>query len=503
VTVVAGPAEIVAAGERAAARLRALAEGATAHRAWAPGGNGGRRVPTLPGGRERAGSELASATAAAPDLDPVGLFVAARAAGHDPVLWAQPGDDLAILGVGEAWAASPRGADRFADAGAAWAALARGARVSDDSGPARGTGPLLLGGFAFDAGGGTDATWSGFGPGRLVLPRLSWARTPEGTWLTLNRVTGDSPNGRVPEPDDPAALATLWARIAAAAETAPASRRAGLRVVGGAPSTDGWRATVDRYAGAVGRGRVDKVVLARRLDLAADVPVDVGAALRALIDAAPESTVFAVARGDAVFLGATPERLVRTEGRDARTVAIAGTAPRGVDPAADDALAADLLASEKEREEHAVVVRMLRDSLRPLCDSLEIASSPRVIRLRTVQHLCTDVTARTTDRNGILALVDVLHPTPAVGGQPRAAALDLIREQEPIDRGWYAGPLGWLDRDGDGEFVVALRSGVVRSDRVSLFAGCGIVADSDPAREWEESRIKLRVLGGALGSADL
>ncbi len=190
--------------------------------------------------------------------------------------------------------------------------------------------------------------------------------------------------------------------------------------------------------------------------------MDVAGALARLVKVAPESTVFAVTRGDAVFMGATPERLVRTEGRDARTVAIAGTAGRGADPAEDDALAAELLASEKEREEHAVVVRMLRDSLAPLCETLEIAREPRVIRLRTVQHLCTDVTARTSDRAGILSLVGVLHPTPAVGGQPRAAALDLIREQERIDRGWYAAPFGWVDRDGDGEFVVALRSGVVR-----------------------------------------
>jgi len=503
VTAVAGPPK-AGAGERAAERVRALA-----------------------GDHASAAPRLVSVTVPAPDLDPVGLFAAARTSGLDPALWRQPADDLAIVGIGEAWATSPAGPGRFAEAAAAWAALAGAAAISDDSGPARGTGPLLLGGFAFDADGGADAAWAGFGAGRLVLPLLSWARTPEGSWLTMNVVAsrpggdarrggddGERPPRRAESPvrsDDPDALADLWARTVATVEAAAAAGlgdpvaagRSTLRVVGGAPSIDAWRATVDRYAGAVGRGRVDKVVLARRVDLVADGRVDVGAALRSLSASALGSTVFAVARGDAVFLGATPERLVRTEGRDARTVAIAGTAPRGSDPAEDDALAADLLASEKEREEHEVVVRMLRDSLRPLCASLEIAPAPRIIRLGTVQHLCTDVSARTTDRNGILSLVGVLHPTPAVGGQPRDAALDLIRDQEPIDRGWYAGPLGWLDRDGDGEFVVALRSGVVRSDRVSLFAGCGIVADSDPDREWEESRIKLRALGGALGSADL
>jgi isochorismate synthase len=276
-----------------------------------------------------------------------------------------------------------------------------------------------------------------------------------------------------------------------------------MTVVGSVPTEETWRTVVGRFAGAVGRGRVDKVVLARRVDLATDRAIDVAATLRRLVASAAESTVFAIARGDAVFLGATPERLVRAEGRDALTVAVAGSAPRGSDAIEDDALAAGLLTSEKEREEHEVVVRMLRDSLAPLCDDLEIAPSPRVIRLRTVQHLCTDVTARLSDRSGILGLVGVLHPTPAVGGQPRGTALDLIRDQEGIDRGWYAAPLGWVDRDGDGEFVVALRSGVVRGDRAALFAGCGIVADSDPGREWDESRMKLRVLGAALGRVEL
>jgi isochorismate synthase len=481
VTAVAEPARIdaatsdaaVAAGEAAADRARALAAGVA--------------------------RGLVSTTVPAPDLDPVGLFLAARAIGLEPALWMQASEGLAIVGIGEAWAVAPAGPDRFAEAAAAWTAFAADARVADDSGETRGTGPLLLGGFAFDAHGGADATWAGFGAGRLVLPRLSWARSGDRSWLTANVVAADGRD----EVGADGALARQWARVVAGRDAGPGVAAPALRVVGGAPTPEAWRATVDRYAGAVGRGRVDKVVLARRADLAADGVVDVGSALRALAAGAPESTVFAVARGDAAFLGATPERLVRTAGRDARTVAIAGTAPRGADPAEDDALAADLLASEKEREEHAVVVRMLRDSLRPLCASLEIAPSPHVIRLRTVQHLCTDVAARTADRNGILSLVGVLHPTPAVGGQPRDAALDLIREQEPIDRGWYAGPLGWLDRDGDGEFVVALRSGVVRGDRASLFAGCGIVADSDPGSEWEESRSKLRALGGALGSVDL
>ena len=461
---------------------------------------------------------LASATVAAPSVDPIALFEAARALGLPARCWIQGSARLAFVAIDEAWAVEPTGSDRFSATAAAWEALVAGACVDDASGPTRGTGPLLVGGFAFDEGGGRDETWTGFGAGSLVLPRLLWTEADGVAWLTANDVAG------APSSDGPG---RLWARMldavgtgspdagmaggraGAAAGSSDAGTASGsgdppmLSIVGGMPSEETWRTVAGRFAGAVGRGRVDKVVLARRVDLEADRAVDVAATLRRLVASAAESTVFAIARGDAVFLGATPERLVRTAGRDATTAAIAGSAPRGADVSEDDALAAGLLASEKEREEHAVVVRMLRDSLAPLCDALEIAPSPRVIRLRTVQHLCTDFTARLSDRSGILSLVGVLHPTPAVGGQPRGTALDLIRDQEGIDRGWYAAPLGWVDRDGDGEFVVALRSGVVRGHRAALFAGCGIVADSDPGREWDESRMKLRALGMALGRVEL
>ncbi len=187
------------------------------------------------------------------------------------------------------------------------------------------------------------------------------------------------------------------------------------------------------------------------------------------------------------------------EGREFRTVAMAGSIGRGADEAEDERLAAELLASDKDREEHRVVVEMLRETLGSIAARLEVGRDPSVVRLRHVQHLVTELSGRLRERAGILALVERLHPTPAVGGQPRTLALELIDEQERLDRGWYAGPLGWLDRRGDGEFVVAIRSGVVDGATASLFAGCGIMADSDPAREWEESRMKLRSLASALG----
>jgi isochorismate synthase len=253
-------------------------------------------------------------------------------------------------------------------------------------------------------------------------------------------------------------------------------------------------------AGAVGRGRLDKVVLARRVEVAADRPFDVAGALRRLSDASPESATFAFGRGDRVFVGATPERLVRTEDRVFRTAAVAGSTRRGADAAEDAALAAALLASDKDREEHAVVVDALRSQLAPLTERLDVPGVPEVLPLHDLQHLVTAIRGTLRDHAGPLSLGALLHPTPAVAGAPRDLALALIAELEGFDRGWYAGPVGWLGPDGDGELMVALRSGVVAGDRATLFAGCGIVADSDAESEWVESGLKLRPMLRALGA---
>jgi isochorismate synthase len=448
---------------------------------------------------------LRTTTVAVADLDPLALVEAAREADLEAALWLQPADGFALVGIGRAWAVEPAGPERFVTAADAWARLLRGA-VSSAPAPGavhlpRGAGPLLLGGLGFTgASPAADDPWGSFGAASLVLPSLVLARTPGGSFLTVSVVDG-------PAAAAPRGLVRSWeGLVARARELAPApgglvARPAGapLAVVAERPDRAAWDRLVGLFAGAVGRGRLDKVVLARRVDARSPIELDVPNALRRLAAGGPESTTFAFARGEATFLGATPERLVRTEGRAFRTVAIAGSAPRGADPTEDERLAAGLLADDKEREEHAVVVDMLRASLASLAEELEIAPTPGVLRLRHVQHLVTPITGTLRQEAGLLALAGRLHPTPAVGGEPREQALDLIAEHEGFDRGWYAGPVGWLGADGDGEMMVALRCGLVDGRAATLFAGCGIVADSDPAREWEESRMKLRPVASALG----
>jgi isochorismate synthase len=437
---------------------------------------------------------LLAVTVALPRLDPpapLALHAAAQASGMGASLWLQPRRGFSLLGIGEAWAARPAaGPHRFSAASAAWSALLAGSLIESRDAP-RGAGPLLLGGFSFDDAPATSALWQGFEPACLVLPSLLLTSSADGAWLTLSWRVGVSP--------DPASVAQAWEALAQAAGEFEAAPAGSLRVVGHRPEPAAWRDSVSRLAGAVGRGRLDKAVLARRVDVVASSPIDVSTVLGRLATSAPESTLFAVLRGGRCFMGATPEQLVSLRGRELRTVAMAGSTRRAADTAADDVLADELLNSDKDREEHAVVVAMLREALAPVVDRLDVAARPAVIRLRHVQHLVTPISGRLRDDADVLTLVERLHPTPAVGGTPRQLALELIAEEEQLERGWYAAPLGWMDRHGDGEFVVALRSGVVHGREASLFAGCGIVADSDPEREWDESSAKLQALGSALG----
>ena len=441
---------------------------------------------------------LVSAVLPAAAVDPVALFAAACAAGHERALWLQPSEGFALLGVGAAWSIRASGPGRFAQVADAWSDLADLAIITGDP-ELRGCGPLLLGGFGFADVPARTAVWRGFEAADVVLPALLLSITPEGTWLTASHVL--SPG----ETADSAAeaLASSWAHLVGSAVASTAAPvRPTLRLVASRPEAAEWRASVSRLAGAVGRGRLDKVVLARQVDLVAGSAIDVPAVLERLQATAPESTLFAIGRGGRTFLGATPERLVSIDGRRLRSVAMAGSTRRGGDAAADERLAAELLASDKEREEHAVVVDMLRATLAPLTDELAIPTAPHVEQLHHLQHLVTPVEGRLREPSGVLRFAELLHPTPAVGGMPRDLALELIAEEESHERGWYAGPLGWLDRSGDGELVVALRSGVVEDRTATLLAGCGIVADSDPEREWQESTTKLLALGSALGRVE-
>ncbi len=275
----------------------------------------------------------------------------------------------------------------------------------------------------------------------------------------------------------------------------------------GAPIRISGRYPPERYerivAEAVSRIRssaVDKVVLARELTVEAPYAHDPAAKLGALRDLFPSCFCFCFGTPEAAFMGASPELLVRRSGAVAATVALAGTTSRSADPAVDDHLGEAMLRSPKVRDEHGIVVRRIERTLRPHSVWVHGEGEPFVVKVGNLQHLATPIRAQLAESHSAIELAGFLHPTPAIGGEPREPALELIGELEGIDRGWYTGPVGWMDAAEDGEFCVGLRSVLLRDREAHLFAGCGIVADSEPAAELQESELKFEALLPLLAS---
>jgi len=422
---------------------------------------------------------LASWTRPASMHDAIGFFAQADPA-TDRMLWLRPGPSTALVGVGSAYVLTAHGADRFTRISTAWRELVADALVEDEASPAEG-GPILLGGFRFDPLGAPSEMWKAFtdaADARFVLPARLLVLRDDVAWLTTNVVA--TPAEQMPAPG-----AT---RSATAVDQPPLSASA-------------WQALTGSVARGIRHGQlgIQKVVLARAVQVHHRQPIDPVAAVRQLAANYPSCTVFAISHGQACFLGATPERLIALYAGTASTMALAGSIGRGATPAADQALADKLLRDPKERGEHAVVVAALRDGLAQVATRIMADAEPRVQRLPNLQHLLTPIRAQVAPGVGVLDLVERLHPSPAMGGYPRQRALELIRASEGFDRGWYAGPIGWVNRAGEGEFVVGIRSALVAGASATLFAGCGIVAESNPAAEYAESEWKLRPMLAALG----
>ncbi|HEY0777300.1 MAG TPA: isochorismate synthase, partial [Gemmatirosa sp.] len=457
---------------------------------------------------------LVSVVEQVPAVDAIDALAAiGRAATHVPALagllaagralWTRPADDCALVGLGAAATFTPDGPDRFATVDRAWNALLADAIVADPSEGAPGAGPVLVGGFSFEPNGPRTAAWRGFPSAQLTLPRLQLAASAGTTWLTTNVIVGadgraDVSSRAIAQLRDVVLAACIDGGAMEGGITA-ASGDTSLAVADVVPGAE-WRALVGEAVEAIGARAFEKVVLARSVHAAAPCDVDVLAVLRQLRTAHPDCYVFAYWRDDRAFVGASPERLVRVDGRVVRASSLAGSARRGSNPSDDARSAAGLMASVKDRAEHALVLQALRAGLAALCDDVVAADEPELLALRHVFHLHTPVRARLRPGRSLLDVVARLHPTPAVGGTPREPALAFLRARERLDRGWYAAPVGWVGRDG-GEFAVALRSAVVAGREAWLFAGCGIVAGSDPDAEYAESRLKLRSMTQALTAA--
>jgi menaquinone-specific isochorismate synthase len=402
--------------------------------------------------------------------------------------WLHDGDGL--VGWGEAARLTlPAGEDRFT-AGEKWLReLFDDADVTDEV-ALPGSGPLAFGSFTFDP--VSDGSV-------LVVPRTLLARRAGRSWLTT--IAGGTDRRQAgPSPAGPASVGPVPAGPVPGTTRAPSTIPAPLTAPGAVRWNDGsltapqWEHAVAAAVARIRAGDLRKVVLARDLHAVASQPIDVRLLLARLAARSPDSYTFACAG----LVGATPELLVRRESAAVSSLVLAGTVARGGTPAKDAALSARLLASAKDAEEHRYAVDSVREVLGPLCDHLEVAAEPSLLRLADVQHLATPVRGTLVEDASALALAASLHPTAAVCGTPAEAAMDLIRELEGMDRGRYSGPVGWVDARGNGEWGIALRCGEVAGPRARLFAGCGIVADSDPYAELAEAQAKFRPMRLAL-----
>jgi isochorismate synthase len=478
--------------EAAKERLRERVERAIVHARRGGGAAPGRRGAAAERG---SGAALASITVPiSPELDLSAAVLQARRGTDRFACLEQPDRDGFVLAtLGQAAVLSASGPRRFAEVASAARELGRAAFADDPAqDPSRppAAGPVFAGGFAFADDGGRAPEWNGLPPACLVLPELALVKQGSEARITVTAVV---------HPDDDAAsvverlvqrVEELGPAVMPLVDPDPVER---TRVASAAPPSH-YEQAVERAVERIRAGELEKVVLAREVRAHAPSDHDPAAVLGALRELFPACYCWCVGTPEAAFVGASPELLVRRDGQRAQTVALAGTTRRSADPAVDDHLAEQLLGSAKDREEQAIVARRIERTLAPVSLWVAAADDPVIVRVHNVQHLATPIRAQLADPVPAVELAGLLLPTPAVGGEPRAAAMPLIPALEGLDRGWYAGAVGWTDLAEDGEFCVALRCALLRGRTAHLYAGCGIVRDSVPAEELAETEVKLQAL---------
>ncbi len=420
--------------------------------------------------------------------DPCAVAFASRLASDRWFCWEQPDREFALGVLGVAHEVTSRGEDRFHDV--ARECLATEVIAEEPTGLPAGAGAVWVGGFAFDADGGGTSPWSSLAPASMVLPELSICRSGREAFATVNAVVR-------PGDDADAEMAALEARLASLRDEPlplldphPTSR---VEITSVRPPSE-FERMISMATERIGAGEMSKVVLAREVLATASAAHDPAAVFGALREQFASCFCFCCGTPQAAFIGASPELLLRRSGAGVSTVALAGSTRRSSDPAVDDHLGEQLLRSDKDRREHRIVAERIARTLRPHAVWVESAPEPEIVKVANIQHMATPIVAQLAEPHSAVELAGILHPTPAVGGEPLGAAVAAIAEMEQMDRGWYAGPVGWMDATEDGEFCVALRSALLRDREAHLYAGVGVVAGSDPAAELAETEIKLQAL---------
>ncbi|QPZ38833.1 isochorismate synthase [Paramicrobacterium chengjingii] len=411
------------------------------------------------------------------DTTPVGdvSLLIPHTSESEPLVWLRKG--TGIVGIGEALRLEFTGETRLTDAAAAWRSLAASARVSDRVG-VPGTGLIAFGAFAFSSLSTTTSV--------LIVPRTVVGRRSGRHWVTHIRFEGDEL--------DTGRGGMLEASEAAAAETTPIGEPFGVDFLEGQESADSYKLHVAEGVRRIRAGELEKVVLAR--DLVGSVPADsdVRRFVTDLAQGYPDCWTYAVDG----LIGSSPETLVSVTDGAVTARVLAGTTARGDGPEADEHASVALATSQKDNDEHEFAVQSVVRSLEMHTSHLAASEVPFTLKLPNLWHLATDIEGVLSDGASSLDLIAALHPTAAVAGAPTPDAIAMIDDLEPFDRGRYAGPVGWVGADGDGEWAIALRCAQLDDGAITAYAGCGVVGESVPENELMETRIKFRPVIDAL-----
>jgi menaquinone-specific isochorismate synthase len=421
-----------------------------------------------------------------------------QARGQARFYWENSRDHITFAGTGTALELPAWGEDRFEKIRQQALVIFADAHIDCDHEPM--AAPRLFGGFAFRDDFVPDNTWSDFTPAHFVLPHYQLVSINGDKWLTINTHLpyGENPNSILDDLRDALQERIHYLQeVEATPEFAHAKNEA--LSVSYPMSYETWHDIITNATQRMKNGDFNKVVLSRVAEVRFKERVNVDLALHYLAEHYADSYRFLFEpRPHHAFFGATPELIAGVRGKHFETMGLAGSIQRGATSEEDEHCAKTLLNSGKDRYEHEVVVNKIRERVAPLMDSLHIPEMD-ILRLNNIQHIYTPIKGELKQKTGVVPLVERLHPTPALGGDPREIAMKVIQETEPVPRGWYAAPVGWIDRNLDGYFSVAIRSAIAQERRVWLYAGAGIVADSEPDKEWNETALKFRPMLNALG----
>ncbi|MDF2790694.1 MAG: isochorismate synthase [Neobacillus sp.] len=430
-------------------------------------------------------------------IDPLSFFNSGRERYlGERFYWKDPSEEVVLIGIGiSKQIQSDQATDRFFHVEEEWRNFLKDGLIFNPFNES-GLGPVMFGGFSFDPLKVKTPLWSKYADSLFHVPKFMLTIVKGQTYLTTNIVCTPNDDYTLLEKVMNERTQLLLLTSAKHDTNVKPAKLLEMKEI----SPQQWKQTVDDVVEELKTGSLKKVVLARELRLLFDDQVKADVILENLYNQQRDSFIFVFESNGDCFIGATPERLVKKQGENVFSTCLAGSIRRGKNEEEDIILGQTLLNDQKNINEHGFVVEMIKEALEESCEEIILPDKPQLMKIRDIQHLYTPVIGKCQKDASLLLLVERLHPTPALGGLPKKEAVEKIRQVEELDRGFYAGPLGWVDYRGNGEFSVSIRSGLIQGKEASLFAGCGVVANSDSESEYLETSLKftpmLRALGG-------